>query len=96
LTAKDVESLTAKDVESLTEMLQNCDSLVRTHTMDMMTLRISAVQGSFAAPKVRVDNRALEDQLKDGAEGALKDEAKSRVEDKIKSKLGDRLKGLIK
>jgi DNA-binding protein YbaB len=54
------------------------------------------VQGSFAAPKVKVDNRALEDQLKGVAEGALKDEAKSRVEDKIRSKLGDRLKGLIK
>lgn len=54
------------------------------------------VQGAFAAPKVRVDSRALEDQLKDAAGGALKDEAKSRVEDKIRSKLGDRLKGLIK
>ena len=54
------------------------------------------VRGAFAVPKVRVDNRALEDQLKDVAGGALKDEAKSRVEDKIKSKLGDRLKGFIK
>lgn len=54
------------------------------------------VQGSFAKPRVRVDNRVLEDQLKGVAEDALKDEAKSRVEDKIKSKLGDRLKGLIK
>ena len=54
------------------------------------------VRGSFAAPKVRVDNKAMEDQLKGVAEDALKDEAKSRVEDKIKSKLGDRLKGLIK
>lgn len=54
------------------------------------------VQGSFARPSVRVDNRALEDQLKGVAEDTLKDEAKSRVEDKIRSKLGDRLKGLIK
>ena len=54
------------------------------------------VRGSFAAPKVEVNNKALEDQLKGVAEGALKDEAKSRVEDKIRSKLGDRLKGLIK
>jgi DNA-binding protein YbaB len=54
------------------------------------------VRGSFAAPKVKVNNKALEDQLKGVAEGALKDEAKSRVEDKIRSKLGDRLKGLIK
>jgi len=54
------------------------------------------VRGSFAAPKVRVDNKAMEDQLKGVAEDALEDEAKSRVEDKIKSKLGDRLKGFIK
>jgi DNA-binding protein YbaB len=54
------------------------------------------VRGSFAAPKVRVDNKAMEDQLKGVAENALKEEAKSRVEDKIKSKLGDRLKGFIK
>ena len=54
------------------------------------------MQGSFAAPKVKVNNKALEDQLKGVAEGALKDEAKSRVEDKIRSKLGDRLKRLIK
>ena len=54
------------------------------------------LRGSFAAPKVRVDNKALEDQLKGVAEDALKDEAKSRVEDKIRSKLGDRLKSLIK
>ena len=54
------------------------------------------VRGSFAAPKVRVDNKAMEEQLKGVAEDALKDEAKSRVEDKIKSKLGDRLKGFIK
>ena len=54
------------------------------------------VRGSFAVPKVRVDNKAMEDQLKGVAEDALKDEAKSRVEDKIKSKLGDRLKGFIK
>ena len=54
------------------------------------------VRGSFAAPKVEVNNKALEDQLKGVAENALKDEAKSRVEDKIRSKLGDRLKGLIK
>ena len=54
------------------------------------------VEGTFKAPKLRVDNKTMEDQLKDLAEDALKDEAKSRVEDKIKSKLFDRLKGLIK
>ncbi|MDA0892460.1 MAG: hypothetical protein O3C15_09110 [Proteobacteria bacterium] len=54
------------------------------------------VEGSFKAPKLRVDNKTMEDQLKDLAEDALKDEVKSRVEDKIKSKLFDRLKGLIK
>ena len=54
------------------------------------------VEGSFKAPKLRVDSKTMEDQLKDLAEDALKDEAKSRVEDKIKSKLFDRLKGLIK
>ena len=54
------------------------------------------VQGSFKAPKIRVDNKALEDQLKHIATDALKDEAKSKVEEKIKDKLGDRLKGLFK
>ena len=54
------------------------------------------VEGTFKAPKLRVDNKTMEDQLKDLAEDALKDEVKSRVEDKIKSKLFDRLKGLIK
>ena len=54
------------------------------------------VEGTFKAPKLRVDNKTMEDQVKDLAEDALKDEVKSRVEDKIKSKLFDRLKGLIK
>ena len=54
------------------------------------------VEGTFKAPKLRMDNKTMEDQLKDLAEDALKDEVKSRVEDKIKSKLFDRLKGLIK
>jgi len=54
------------------------------------------VQGTMNAPKIRVDNKAMERQLKDLAGDALKDEAKSRAEDKIRSKLGDRLKGLIK
>ena len=54
------------------------------------------VEGTFKAPKLRVDNKTMEDQLKYLAEDALKDEVKSRVEDKIKSKLFDRLKGLIK
>ena len=54
------------------------------------------VEGTFKAPKLRVDNKTMEDQLKDLAEDALKDEAKSKVEDKVKGKLFDRLKGLIK
>ena len=54
------------------------------------------VEGSFKAPKLRVDSKTMEDQLKDLAEDALKDEAKSKVEDKVKGKLFDRLKGLIK
>ena len=54
------------------------------------------LQGTMNAPKIRVDNKAMERQLKDLAGDALKDEAKSRAEDKIRSKLGDRLKGLIK
>jgi uncharacterized protein (TIGR03546 family) len=54
------------------------------------------VQGTMNAPKIRVDNQATENQLKELVGDALKDEAKSRAEDKIRSKLGDRLKGLIK
>ncbi len=54
------------------------------------------VEGTFKAPKLRMDNKTMEDQLKDLAEDALKDEAKSKVEDKVKGKLFDRLKGLIK
>lgn len=54
------------------------------------------VQGTMNAPKIRVDNKAMENQLKELAGDALKDEAKSRAEDKIRSKLGDGLKGLIK
>lgn len=54
------------------------------------------VQGTVVAPKVRVNNRMLENQLKDLAGDALEDEAKSKVETKIKEKLGDRLKGLFK
>jgi uncharacterized protein (TIGR03546 family) len=34
------------------------------------------IQGSFNAPKIRVENKAIEDQLKKLAEDALKDEAK--------------------
>ena len=77
--------------------LRDSELIVKRRAFPVAEFKVPVkVQGSFAAPKVRVDNRALEDQLKDGAEGALKDEAKSRVEDKIRSKLGDRLKGLIK
>ena len=54
------------------------------------------IRGSFNAPKIRVENRAIEDQLKNLAEGALKDEAKSRVEDKVKDKLGDLFKRRIR
>ena len=54
------------------------------------------IQGSFNTPKIRVENKAIEDQLKNLAEGALKDEAKSRVEDKVKDKLGDLFKRRIR
>ena len=54
------------------------------------------IQGSFNAPKIRVENRAIEDQLKNLAEAAIKDEAKSRVEDKVKDKLGDLFKRRIR
>ena len=47
-------------------------------------------------PKIRVENKTIEDQLKNLAEGALKDEAKSRAQEKIKDKLGDLFKRRIK
>jgi len=82
---------------NLLATLRDSELIVKRRAFPVAEFKVPVkVQGSFAAPKVRVDNRALEDQLKDVAGGALKDEAKSRVEDKIKSKLGDRLKGLIK
>jgi len=77
--------------------LNDAELTIRRRKVPVAALDVPVrVQGSFARPSVRVDNRALEDQLKGVAEDALKDEAKSRVEDKIRSKLGDRLKGLIK
>jgi DNA-binding protein YbaB len=54
------------------------------------------IQGSFNAPKIRVENKAIEDQLKKLAEDALKDEAKSRAKDKVKDKLGDLLERSIR
>ncbi|MDB3900214.1 hypothetical protein N9338_06360 [Luminiphilus sp.] len=82
---------------NLLATLRDSELIVKRRAFPVAEFKVPVkVQGSFAAPKARVDNRALEDQLKDVAGGALKDEAKSRVEDKIKSKLGDRLKGLIK
>ena len=77
--------------------LRNSELIIKRRTVPIAEFEVPVkVQGTVVAPKVRVDNTMLENQLKDLAENALKDEAKSRAEDKIKSKLGDRLKGLIK
>ena len=76
--------------------LRASELIIKRRTIPVAEFEVPVkVQGSFAAPRVRVDNTMLEDQLKDLAEDALKDEVKSRAEEKLKSKLGDRLKGLF-
>ena len=77
--------------------LQNSELTVRRRNIPVEKLEVPVqIQGSFNAPKIRVENKAIEDQLKNLAEGALKDEAKSRVEDKVKDKLGDLFKRRIR
>ena len=77
--------------------LKNSELTVRRRNIPVEKLEVPVqIQGSFDAPKIRVENRAIEDQLKNLAEGALKDEAKSRVEDKVKDKLGDLFKRRIR
>ena len=77
--------------------LQNSELTVRRRSIPVEKLVVPVqIKGSFNAPKIRVENKAIEDQLKNLAEGALKDEAKSRVEDKVKDKLGDLFKRRIR
>ena len=77
--------------------LRDAELTVRRRNVPVEELKVPVqIQGSFNAPKIRVENRAIEDQLKNLAEGALKDEAKSRVEDKVKDKLGDLFKRRIR
>ena len=77
--------------------LKNSELTVRRRNIPVEKLEVPVqIQGSFNAPKIRVQNRAIEDQLKNLAGGALKDEAKSRVEDKVKDKLGDLFKRRIR
>jgi hypothetical protein len=77
--------------------LMNSELTVRRRNIPVEKLEVPVqIQGSFNAPKIRVENRAIEDQLKNLAGWALKDEAKSRVEDKVKDKLGDLFKRRIR
>ena len=77
--------------------LKNSELTVRRRNIPVEKLEVPVqITGSFDAPKIRVENKAIEDQLKNLAEGALKDEAKSRVEDKVKDKLGDLFKRRIR
>ena len=77
--------------------LKNSELTVRRRKIPVETLEVPVqIKGSFNAPKIQVDNRAIEGQLKNLAEGVLKDEAKSRVEDKVKDKLGDLFKRRIR
>ena len=77
--------------------LRDAELTVRRRNVPVEELRVPVkIQGSFNTPKIRVENKAIEDQLKNLAEGALKDEAKSRVEDKVKDKLGDLFKRRIR
>lgn len=77
--------------------LRDAELTVRRRNVPVEELQVPVqIRGSFNAPKIRVENRAIEDQLKNLAEGALKDEAKSRVEDKVKDKLGDLFKRRIR
>lgn len=62
--------------------------------VETFTVKVG-LAGTMQAPKVQVDQKQLESQLKDLAEGALKTEAQRRVEEKLKDKVGDRLKGLF-
>ena len=96
----DGESRYAGDGElnlDLLAALQNSELTVRRRSIPVEKLEVPVqIKGSFNAPKIRVENKAIEDQLKNLAEGALKDEAKSRVEDKVKDKLGDLFKRRIR
>ena len=77
--------------------LRDAELTVRRRDISVQELQVPVqIQGSFNAPKIRVENKAIEDQLKNLAEGALKDEAKSKVEDKVKDKLGDLFKRRIR
>lgn len=66
----------------------------RSVPVETFTVKVG-LAGTMQAPKVQVDQKQLESQLKDLAEGALKTEAQRRVEEKLKDKVGDRLKGLF-
>ena len=77
--------------------LKNSELRVRRKNIPVEKLEVPVqIQGSFKGPKIRVENKAIEDQLKNLAEGALKDEAKSKVGDKVKDKLGDLFKRRIR
>ena len=77
--------------------LKNSELRVRRRNVPVEKLEVPVqIQGSFNAPKIRVENKAIEDQVKSLAEGALKDEAKSKVGDKVKDKLGDLFKRRIR
>jgi hypothetical protein len=77
--------------------LRDAELTVRRRNVPVDELQVPVlIQGSFNAPKIRVENKAIEDQLKNLAEAAIKDEAKSRVEDKVKDKLGDLFKRRIR
>jgi uncharacterized protein (TIGR03546 family) len=66
----------------------------RSVPVETFTVKVG-LAGTMQAPKVQVDQKQLESQLKDLAEGALKTETQRRVEEKLKDKVGDRLKGLF-
>jgi hypothetical protein len=77
--------------------LRDAELTVRRRNVPVEKLQVPVqIQGSFNSPKIRVENKAIEDQLKNLAEGALKDEAKLRVEEKVKDKLGDLFKRRIR
>ncbi len=66
----------------------------RSVPVETFTVKVG-LAGTMQAPKVQVDQKQLESQLKDLAEDALKTEAQRRVEEKLKDKVGDRLKVLF-
>ena len=77
--------------------LRDAELIVRRRNVPVDELQVPVlIKGSFNVPKIRVENKTIEDQLKNLAEGALKDEAKSRAQEKIKDKLGDLFKRRIK